>query len=330
MPISSPPSVLISDAEPHHTRVFEAKLSRQNAYSVTSAASAGEALSFAFQRTFDIILWDMRLRETFVVLPRLRSLCPNATLLLMTTDDRPVVPDEIARLNVADILVKPIGLDTLIQRIEAARARPVSGAGLARVELGFVGQAIRLSQNRQSFSTRIWEVNPNTFSVIAPPRVAAPAGFEPEARILAEVLSEDALYRFVTRIGEHLSTPIPLWQVQMPALIRRHQRRSAVRASINLPVRLLTEASLPVEAVTHDISTSGCLVLAKEPLEVGARIQIEAGEGMRGIEGEGEVVRLEPLPPTEAENSVLTRYEIAVQFTELAPETQQFLKTLSS
>ena len=333
MPNAVPPSVLIIDAEPHHTRVFEAKLSRQNAYSVTTATSAREALTIAFQRSFEVILWDMRLRETFAVLPRLRSLCPLATLILMTTDDRPVIPDEIARLSVSDILVKPIGLDTLIQRLEAARQATPTRTGVNRIELGFVGQPVRLSVGEERFLTRIWEVTPDSFTVIAPQRLqvtstALPMSlpqFTTGSRLLAEILSEDALYRFVSRLTEELSEPVSLWRVAMPTLIRRQQRRKVERKSLRIPVKLLYDDH-SVSGITRDVSTEGCLVVSESPLAIGSEVSLQSGDGVQGIAGAGRVVRLESLSsPASTAETEEERYGIAVQFTEVDTETLQFL-----
>ena len=327
MSVTPVPSVLISDAEPHHTRVFEAKLSRHNAYSVTGASTATEALSYAFQKSFDVILWDMRLRETFTVLPRLRSLCPQAVLLLMTTDDRPVVPDEIARLTVADVLVKPIGLDTLIQRIENARQLKRPDQGTAHIEISYVGQTIRLNIGAEKFSTKIWEVAPDYFHVIASPRFSAPPVFEVGRRVMAEVLSDDALYRFVTRITDRSENPVSLWKVQMPALIRRYQRRRSLRRGLSFPLQLVAlETSFG--ALTQDISLSGCLVLADTPLEVGSQVSLRAGDGTEGISGTGRVMRLESFSRDLATPEEQTRYRIALEFTDLASETRDFLQTL--
>src|ERR1051326_1784503 len=113
---SLPPLVLISDAEPYICRVFEAKLVKDNQFRVVCATSGSEALQAALQQPFDVILWDLRLRDSESLLPELRALSPYAALLLMTTDDLPQLTAETPRLDVTDVLTKPFGLDTLVER----------------------------------------------------------------------------------------------------------------------------------------------------------------------------------------------------------------------
>ena len=116
----APFSVLIADAEPTICRVFEAKLTKEGRFRVVCASTGSDAYRFALQQPFDILLWDLRIRDSDTFLPRLRTLCPEAALLLMSTDDRPTVSVPVASLGVAGILVKPFGLDTLEDRVRTA------------------------------------------------------------------------------------------------------------------------------------------------------------------------------------------------------------------
>ena len=109
----APYSVLVADAEPTICRVFEAKLTKEGRFRVVSASTGMDAYRLALQQSFDILLWDLRLRDSDTLLPRLRALCPAAAFLLMSTDDQPAVSVPVSRLDIAGILVKPFGLDTL-------------------------------------------------------------------------------------------------------------------------------------------------------------------------------------------------------------------------
>ena len=117
---SAPDSVLIADAEPTICRVFEAKLTKEGRFRVVCASTGADACVFAPQNSFDVLLWDLRIRDSDRWLPQLRALCPDAVLLLMSTDDRPVVSSAVSCLNVADVLIKPFGLDTLQNRVLSA------------------------------------------------------------------------------------------------------------------------------------------------------------------------------------------------------------------
>ena len=129
----APYFVLVADGEPTLCRVFEAKLTNEGCFRVASAFTGIEAYRLALQQPFDILLWDLRLRDSDTMLPRLRTLCPDAAFLLMSTDDRPAVSVPVSRLDIACILVKPFGLDTLETCVRTA-----------------------LSQRRRDKSERVW------------------------------------------------------------------------------------------------------------------------------------------------------------------------------
>jgi len=116
----APLSVLVADAEPTICRVFEAKLTKEGRFHVVCASTGPDACRLALQYAVDVVLWDLRMRDSDTLLPRLRALCPDAVLLLMSTDDQPAVSAEMSRLDIADILVKPFGLDTLETRIQSS------------------------------------------------------------------------------------------------------------------------------------------------------------------------------------------------------------------
>lgn len=119
----APYSVLVADAEPTLCRVFEAKLTKEGRFRVASASNGMDAYRLALQQSFDILLWDLRLRDSDTLLPRLRALCPDTALILMSTDDQPAVSVPVSRLDIAGILVKPFGLDTLETYIRTALAQ---------------------------------------------------------------------------------------------------------------------------------------------------------------------------------------------------------------
>src|SRR5579871_52827 len=130
------PSVLIADAEAYVCRVFEAKLAKDNRFRVVCVTSALDAYQVVLEQPADILLWDMRLRETLRLLPLVRALCPHSALLLMTTDDRLILDPALSHLDVADILVKPFGLDILAERVGATLTLPQAVGPTAYMDLG--------------------------------------------------------------------------------------------------------------------------------------------------------------------------------------------------
>jgi DNA-binding NarL/FixJ family response regulator len=119
----APISVLVADAQPTLCRVFEAILTKEGRFHVASASTGSDAYRLALQQPFDILLWDLRLRDSDTLLPRLRALCPDAALLLLSTDDQPAVSVPVSRLDIAGILVKPFGLDELETHLLTALAQ---------------------------------------------------------------------------------------------------------------------------------------------------------------------------------------------------------------
>ena len=178
-PRSSVPLVLIADAEFYICRVLEAKLSKDNRYRSLSVTSGLDALHAAMEQNFAVLLWDLRLRDTFGLLPRLRALCPNAALFLMTTDDRPTLTPEISHLDVTGILIKPFGLDTLIDQLDFALAHPLPLTSTATIDMARIGQRLTLIGNGGECVTRVLEKNLDTFLVIggrasSPPSISLP------------------------------------------------------------------------------------------------------------------------------------------------------------
>lgn len=335
---STAPAVLVADAEPYICRVFEAKLSKDNQFQVTSASTGLEAFQAALRQPFDVILWDMRLRETARLLPSLRALCPVASLLLMTTDDRPMLGPETDRLDVADVLVKPFGLDTLVERVRASLSAPHSGGSVARVDLAVVGQQLTIRSPGGLCVTRVLESGTDTFTVVSAPRVETPEDFAPGVHVQVEVNGSDALYTFASRLNRLYPTPVPRWELRLPRTIHRAQRRLTPRLSLHLPVVLRPEASdagelfNTIEAasgVLEDINRDGFALISDTPLPVGAQVAFDLHDMETALTGIGTVLRLEPLPgATSTGTTLAARYHIALQFTALTSTARRRLRAL--
>ncbi len=347
------PSVLIADAEYYICRVLEAKLSKDNRFEVVTATSGLAALQAALERSFDVLLWDLRLRETLDLLPRLRALCPYAALFLMTTDDRPSVPSSIQRLDVTDVLVKPFGLDTLVDQLYQAIADPLRTPAAAAIDLSRVGQLLTLISPAGHCVTRVLERNLDTFAVVGAPRVETPADFATGLRVRVQVKGEDALYSFDSRLLRSQNHPVLRWELPLPRTIRREQRRKYPRIPLHVPVVLMrrpevvvvgpeTEPGLApaaageqVEAavttgITEDLSLGGFALVSEQPLPVNENVSFDLKHaGVRELEGYGRVLRTQKLPTTEPPvPGAPTRYRIALQFTELDAAVRRRLRFL--
>ena len=314
---SQPPAILVADAEPYICRVFEAKLTRNNQFRVDCVTTSGDAVRQAEAQNYDVLLWDMRLRNTPEVLPRLRALCPDAALLLMTTDDRPILSADFERLHVAQTLTKPFGLDTLAERIREALESPPLPAASARVELTETGQQISLVGVEGFCVTRVVASGQDTFAVVAAPRVAAPASFAPGLQIEAQARGADALYRFDSEILQYRPEPFPAWILRMPRLILRDQRRRHARIPLRLQVSVTPDDQTTVQGAVDDVSLGGCALISERELPVGAEVAVGLRTGGQEIlEGRGRVARVRALQIGEPDAG-LPRYRIAIEFTEL-------------
>ncbi|HZO91222.1 MAG TPA: PilZ domain-containing protein [Chthonomonadaceae bacterium] len=345
---SPAPSVLVADAEYYICRVLEAKLSKDNRFQVVTATTAQAALQAAYEQPFDVVLWEiLRLHGTSEMLPRVRALCPRAALFLMTTDDRPQPDPDFKRLDYAGVLVKPFGLDTLVDQLYRALADPVTTPNPAPINLSRTGQLLTLISPGGRCMTRVLDRSLDTFEVVGAPRVETPPDFTTGLRVRVQVKGEDALYSFDSRLLRSLPHPVFRWELRLPRLIRREQRRKHPRVPIEIaavltgPPQTETPVSEPVSpeqppqpaiatGITDDLSLGGFAIVSDLALPVGTEVHFDIGHGeARAMEGQGRIVRIQPVsasPTTPA--TTLPRYRIAVQFTELDPVTRRHLRSL--
>ena len=101
----------------------------------------------------------------------------------------------------------------------------------------------------------------------------------------------------------------------------RSDRRRAARVSADLPIRLSARDSAG-DAWLKDISTNGmCFTFANslpEMTVVRLDLEVDDGQGKKGIEVEGAVVRCDKTPPSQRLPE--GGFEVAVFFTSLAKE----------
>lgn len=346
---SPTPHILIADSEPTSCRVFEAKLTRHHPFQVVSVTSVSSALQCVVQDTFDLILWDMRLLDSVNQLPRVRALCPDAALLLMTTDDRPKLHPDYSLLDVCDTLIKPFNLETMVEKVQYALKEPCVNASHTHIELARVGQQICLRFENGVCNTRVLEYRQDSIVVVGSPRIEAPEGIRPGLRVEAFIQGQDARYRFRTRILRLLSHPVPCWELQKPRVIQREQRRRHPRVSLRLPVNVEGLTAVPktgranvsgsgrrrkregderaVVNYTEDVSLGGFALRCDHSLPVGTEVDFvfRAGEA-ESLFGRGRIVRVEPV--VEAFPVPESRYHLALQFTELESSSRRMLSRL--
>lgn len=349
---SQTPSVLIADAEYYICRVLEAKLSKDNRFEVACSTSGLAALQAALERSFDVLLWDLRLRETLNLLPRLRALCPNAVLFLMTTDDRPVTPASVQHLDVADVLVKPFGLDTLVDQLYQVISAPPRPPAPVSIDLSRVGQQLTLISPAGRCVTRVLERSLDTFTVVGAPRVETPPDFAVGLRARVQLRGEDALYSFNSRLLRSQAQPVLRWELRLPRTIQREQRRKYPRVPIHMPVvlmglpqtgetvrivpeldrdRLPAEVNMPdtADGITEDLSLGGCALVSEQLLPVDSEVSFDLKHaGMRNLEGYGRILRTQKMSSSETWAAESPRYRIAMQFTEVDPSVRRKLRFL--
>jgi hypothetical protein len=326
--------------------VFEAKLTKENPFRVTSVTTCQDALVAASQNVFSAILWDMRLTDTARLLPRMRALCPLAVLLLLTTDDRPSLDSDLARLDVSDILVKPLNLDTLVDRVRAALDAPQVVSHSSPIDMARVGQRLEVSSLQGVCSTRVLDSGLDTFIIVGEPRVDVPADFRPGLPLQARIVGEDAIYSFRTRLVREIREPIEGWEVQKPTTIRREQRRRYPRHRLDFPISLTpttagVEQGVAVVAArergdgaagiagrTEDLAVGGCALIAEVPVPAGTPVQFTLTPHTEvPITGAGTVLRSSPhasLGSPYRESA----YRLALQFGALTASCRRRLRSV--
>jgi DNA-binding NarL/FixJ family response regulator/c-di-GMP-binding flagellar brake protein YcgR len=338
-------SVLIADADPYICRVFEAKLTKENPFRVTSVTTGPEALAAVIQTDFTAVLWDMRLRDTPRLLARIRALSPNAALLLLTTDDRPTLDTDLARLDISDVLVKPLNLDTLVERINAAIEAPPSISQSSVMDVSRVGQRLEISSAHGTCVTRVMENRHDSFTVVGAPRVNVPDDFRTGLLVRAQIAGHDAVYSFTSRVVRSVSDPVEGWEIQKPRTIRREQRRKFPRLPLSYAIlleqvnqgretgsELPTEAAVaqqaagPVDGQTEDVGIGGCALVADFALPAGTPVNfVLTPHAEEPITGTGTIVRSVPFSLTGDASSDAV-YRLAVQFLSLPPSSRRQLQ----
>jgi DNA-binding NtrC family response regulator len=114
-------SILVVDDE-ESVRHFVARGLRRLGYDVETAADGASALAAIARRRFDVTVLDVRMPGTdgLTILGRLRSLDPEATVVMMTAHGTVASAVDAMKLGAADFVPKPFELDELRLRLDRA------------------------------------------------------------------------------------------------------------------------------------------------------------------------------------------------------------------
>jgi two-component system response regulator FlrC len=121
-----PEEILVIDDEPQMLLAIQETL-RRRGYTVASAASGMEALCRMKEKSFDLILTDMRMPEVsgLDLLRRMRGTMPNVPVILLTAYGTIENAVDAMKLGALDYLLKPFSSEAL----EAAVRRALTSRG---------------------------------------------------------------------------------------------------------------------------------------------------------------------------------------------------------
>ena len=95
-------------------------------YSVLESGTAATAINEFIRCAVDVVLLDCRLPDSdgIAVLRVMKTLSPDAKVILMTAFPTIENASEAAEYGARDYLVKPFDLDEVVARVEKLSARP--------------------------------------------------------------------------------------------------------------------------------------------------------------------------------------------------------------
>ena len=116
------PKILIADDEYNTRTALSTYLKRR--FDVSSAADGGEAIELLKKQDFDVVLTDLRMPEAdgMSVLGAARSKANQPVCILLTAFGSISEAVQAVKHGAFDFLAKPIKLDVLEKKIEAAKS----------------------------------------------------------------------------------------------------------------------------------------------------------------------------------------------------------------
>lgn len=115
------PKILVVDDNPQAILMYE-KFLRSKKYQVLTAVNGEQAISTVKTTEVHVVILDHKLPDMsgLDVLSQIREHDEFIQVLFVTADDTVEVIEEAAKIGISSYLVKPVKLDLLAQRIQAA------------------------------------------------------------------------------------------------------------------------------------------------------------------------------------------------------------------
>ena len=122
--VKHPIRLLLVDDEVGYLEVLCKRLARRD-FEVTSARSGPEAIRIVRDSDFDVAVVDLKMEEMdgIEVLRVLRQMLPDLQVIMLTGHGSERAARDGLALGAFDYLLKPIELETLLERIHAALGR---------------------------------------------------------------------------------------------------------------------------------------------------------------------------------------------------------------
>ena len=122
--LKRPIRLLLVDDEVGYLEVLCKRLGRRD-FDVTSARSGPEAIRIVRDSDFDVAVVDLKMEEMdgIEVLRVLRQMLPELQVIMLTGHGSERAARDGLALGAFDYLLKPIDLETLLERIYAALGR---------------------------------------------------------------------------------------------------------------------------------------------------------------------------------------------------------------
>lgn len=127
---SGPIRLLLVDDEPGYLEVLEKRLSRRGV-EVTLALGGGEAIQALRGQDFEVAVVDLKMKDMdgIDVLKVLKKMEPRLAVIILTGHGSEQAARDGLEQGAFDYLTKPCDLEELLERIKAAHASSISGAG---------------------------------------------------------------------------------------------------------------------------------------------------------------------------------------------------------
>lgn len=124
--IMTPKILLVDDEERFRTTL--GKMLRAQGLEVTALGSGREALEELRQKTYDVMVLDVRMPEMdgIATLTEIKKIAPQIEVIILTGHASMDAAMEIMRLGGYDYLLKPCPVEDLLAKIESAYERKIT------------------------------------------------------------------------------------------------------------------------------------------------------------------------------------------------------------